>query len=528
MAALFYLLGIFCYIKARLNHFPHYRGLLFAASITCYLLAIGSKENAAILPLALILVETAFFRKTDYPPGNRRTFWLAAGGAVFVFLTGALFFLKGDVFSFLNGYGARPFTILERLLTAPRILVFYLSLLFFPLPHRLSIAHDVPYSATLIQPLSTLFSILLVILLIGVAVYRLKKWPVLSFAILFFFLNHLIESTVIPLELVFEHRNYLPSMFLFFPVAVGLTKLYDFADKQSAVAKAGLAGVIILTIFAAGLFTYLRNTSWESEKTLWEDALEKAPGIARPYLVLAGEYEKNAQFDKALDYYKISLSLPDQRPGQARGSAYNNIGTIYFARHDYAEAQKYYQEALKVRPGHARYLHNLTLTLVKSRKWAEASQKADLLIAKDITNASYYNLKGYILLKQNRPPDAIDYLTRAFNLAPFDRNSAVNLSLALSHTQKSRRAEQILRRINRNKPGDIIILMSLFENSLRAKDGPGRDRWADQLLAFFSAGEIRDFFAALDEGEIDVPISTELLAPAIAASLKEHLTGRKK
>ena len=520
MAALFYLLGIFCYIKARLNHFPHYRGLLFAASITCYLLAIGSKENAAIMPLALILLEIAFFRKTGYPPGNRRTFWLAAGGAVFVFLTGALFFLKGDVFSFLNGYGARPFTIGERLLTAPRILVFYLSLLFFPLPDRLSIAHDVPYSETLIQPFTTLSSILLVVLLIGVAVYRLKKWPVLSFAILFFFLNHLIESTVIPLELVFEHRNYLPSLFLFFPVAVGLTKLYDFADKHSAAAKAGLVGIIILTIFAAGLSTYHRNTSWESEKTLWEDALEKAPGIARPYLVLAGEYEKNAQFDKALDYYKISLTLPDQRPGQARGTAYNNIGTIYFARHDYAAARKYYQEAQKVRPGHQRYLHNLTLAQVKLRKWSEASQKADLLISKDHGNADYFNLKGYILLKQNRPRKAIKFLTRAFNLAPLDRNYAVNLSLALSLTGKSRQAERILRRIYEHQPEDIIIMMSLIENSLRTQDVPGFNRWTDRLLASFSAGEIEDFLKALDDSKMDVPLAVDLLAPAIAERLK--------
>ncbi len=529
MAAMFYLLGIYCYIKARLNNSPPFRGLLFAASIISYLLALGSKENAAVLPLALILVEITFFQNVNLPSLNRRVFWMAAGGAVFVFLTGALFYLKGDFFSFIKGYGARPFTLGERLLTEPRILLFYLSQIFFPLPHRLSIAHDVSLSTSLVNPLTTLPSILLVFFLIGLATYRLEKWPLFSFAVLFFFLNHLIESTVVPLELVFEHRSYLPSVFLFLPVAAGVSNLFDYAAKRSPIVKAVMASIAILTIVAMGIGTYRRNLVWASEKSLWENALKKAPGTARPYLVLAGEYEKRGEFEKALSYYQTSLSLPDQRPRQSRGSAYNNMGTIYLQTHDYAEARKLYQKALKVRPEHTRYLHNLVLALVKTQNWGEASRKADLLISKDTSNSSYYNLKSYILLKQNHPQKAIVYLSRALKLAPRDRNSTVNLGVALSLINKPKEAEMILRRIHGNQPADIIILMCLIENSLRAKDGPGFDRYADNLMASFSAGEIREFLQGLDEGQIDVPLASKLLAPAIAAKLKHKLksTGKK-
>jgi hypothetical protein len=66
-----------------------------------------------------------------------------------------------------------------------------------------------------------------VVLLIALAIKQYRSWPYLSFGVLFFFLNHLIESSIIPLELVFEHRNYIPSMFLFVPLANGLWAILD-------------------------------------------------------------------------------------------------------------------------------------------------------------------------------------------------------------------------------------------------------------------------------------------------------------
>jgi hypothetical protein len=76
------------------------------------------------------------------------------------------------------------------------------------------------------------------------AIYKLRKWPILSFAVLFFFLNHAIESSIIPLELIFEHRNYLPGMFLFWPVAVGLERLIGVYRSKNAIVYYGLVGFV--------------------------------------------------------------------------------------------------------------------------------------------------------------------------------------------------------------------------------------------------------------------------------------------
>ena len=55
-----------------------------------------------------------------------------------------------------------------------------------------------------------------------------RRKPLLSFCMLFFFLNHLVEGTVIPLELIYEHRNYIPSMLFFVPVAYGMVRCLDY------------------------------------------------------------------------------------------------------------------------------------------------------------------------------------------------------------------------------------------------------------------------------------------------------------
>ena len=108
-----------------------------------------------------------------------------------------------------------------------------MSQIFYPAPTRLSIEHDIAVSTSLIDPWTTLASVAVICALICLAVLQLRKRPLLSFAILFFFINHLIESSIIGLELIFEHRNYLASMFLFFPVAAGLKNLLDRYSERS-------------------------------------------------------------------------------------------------------------------------------------------------------------------------------------------------------------------------------------------------------------------------------------------------------
>ena len=117
----------------------------------------------------------------------------------FLFLIGsiiiALIYLQlvrgGGIFSFMGGYERRTFNLTERLLTEPRIIIFYITQLLYPMPNRLSVNHDLTISHSLISPPSTLLAILFISCLIIGAFIISRKWPLMTFSILFFFLNHI-------------------------------------------------------------------------------------------------------------------------------------------------------------------------------------------------------------------------------------------------------------------------------------------------------------------------------------------------
>ncbi len=184
------------------------------------------------------------------------------------------------ILPYLN-YENRTFTLTQRLLTEPRIILFYLSQLFYPLASRLSLEHDIIISTSITNTWATIPAILSCLLLIGLGLVTMKKTPFFSFAILFFFLNHMIESTVLPLELIFEHRNYLPSLFLFLPIsALVITSIENCRSHSRYARPILIVGTITLLIFF-GVNTYSRNQVWSSELLLMKDAYHKAPNNSR-------------------------------------------------------------------------------------------------------------------------------------------------------------------------------------------------------------------------------------------------------
>jgi hypothetical protein len=122
----------------------------------------------------------------------------------------------------IHGVG-RPWTLGQRLLTEPRILMDYLGLLWLPRPFTPGLFNDhIEVSTSLLSPVTTLPAIIAVFgLIIGTYMVR-KRWPVMATAVLFYFVGQSLESSSIALELYFEHRNYLPAMLMFWPLALWL------------------------------------------------------------------------------------------------------------------------------------------------------------------------------------------------------------------------------------------------------------------------------------------------------------------
>jgi tetratricopeptide (TPR) repeat protein len=524
LAAMFYILSMFLYIKCRLSEFSLHRTLLLLGCGLAFVSALGSKENTATLPVALLLIEVICFQDM----GRKRTRWTFIGGSIVggLLLMGisVWLFLPDSSVAFIKNYSHRPFTLAERLLTEPRIVLFYLSLIFFPLPGRFSIEHDVTVSTSLFEPWATLPAILITLVLIVFGFSQIRKRPLIALAVLFFYLNHFIESSIIPLELIFEHRNYLPTMFVFLPIVAGFMKIPDYFEKRRHVIQAVLACIAAILIIALGAGTYIRNRAWASEISLWQDAMVKAPQSARPLTNLAwqmayGPGSGPGQFDEALKLYEKALSLRKSR-SSINPVILENMAGIYFRKGETPKAVELLERALALWPDYARGRYELAQYLITIGRWDDASIHADYLLTQNGAHEGYLNLKGLILLHQKRYDEAILNFRKSMSIAPLFKETWLRLGAAYSLNGDYRTAERFLGRAHQIPPLDMMALFRLIENSLNAGDTQRAGVYADALLSTFDMTVIRNQLNSLSNNYLIPPISPDLISQLIESRLK--------
>jgi len=537
LSTMFYILAIFLYIKGRTSHPLSKRSLLFFGCLLSFFMALGSKENAATLPIALILVEAIFFQDLRRPK-VRKAFGLGFLVGVFFLIVLGTLFMSGNPLAFLQAYENRPFTLSQRLMTEPRVLVFYLTQIFYPVPTRLSIEHDIAVSTSLFTPWTTLPCVLVVLALIAVGLSQIRKRPVLAFGVLFFFLNHIIESSILGLELVFEHRNYLPSLFLFFPVATGVTWILDYYNEKKRSMYYVLISFITLMLIGLGMGTYIRNMAWATEKTLWEDAMTKAPESARPLNNLArGYYEILGHYEKAMELYKKSFLLKWHASPSKADALYGMAG-ICFKKGEYDRAVELYKKALIIAPRDEMSYQQLVLSLKKLERWDEALRNINILISSRPDSAKYLNLKGFILLKKKKPKDAIFYLRKCLKQNPLYRKSLINTGAAFCLMEQYERAEWFLRRAYIFYPKDTLILLWLIDINLKSGDKGDVDLYMDELFALVRVNGFASIAEKISDHTLMVPVSGQEVILKIAAKLEKksdeiaqleaHLSGQSK
>jgi hypothetical protein len=452
MAAMFYILSMLFYIMCRLSENSIKRIFLLLGCFLAYLFALGSKENTIVLPAALVLIEILFFQNLSVP--RTRRIWLrgSIAGGILLILMGALIFSSGYLVSIINGYHLRPFTLSERLLTEPRVVVFYLSQIFYAVPSRLSIEHDVQMSTSLFQPWSTLPAILAIFLMIALGFLLIRKQPMVSLAILFFFLNHVIESSIIPLELIFEHRNYLPSMFLFLPIAYGIVSMIEHYKQKNLALSRVLVIFSALLLVCFGSSTHIRNMAWATEKSLWEDAIKKAPNSNRPLHNLAwGYYVKIGRYDKALELYARSLEL-QRNNNFSKSLALNNMALIYFHKKDVMRAIGLWKQALELNPDLEIIQFRYAIGLTEMGDFENALETINQLLSRRPHHLDYNYLKGRILLMKKDYNSALKYFEKCLELKPGSAEIMRNIEICRNMLGQFSLAESVLENALKNDP----------------------------------------------------------------------------
>jgi len=331
ICAMFYILTMLLYVKGRLATRTKTKWFIYVGCLLSFILALGSKEIAATLPIFILLYEWYFLQdlRSIRTLSKRQWFIMTL---VLLFLVGlVLFYVGGDPVKNLltNKVPGREFTRWERLLTETRVVLMYVSLIFFPHLGRLNLEHDFPISRSLAVPPVTLLAIAVLAGIVLIAILIAKKQRLYSFCIIWFLGNLVIESSFIPLELVFEHRTYLPSTYFLLLVLVPLYRLFLKNRKIFYI----ICAVVLVTL---PILTYERNKVWKDEIALYLDCLQKSPNKYRVHYNLAHEYERLFEMDKAIHHYRIAI---DSKPNNTASiKARKRVATILAQKGRYQEA----------------------------------------------------------------------------------------------------------------------------------------------------------------------------------------------
>jgi tetratricopeptide (TPR) repeat protein len=293
LAALFYIASMASYIQARLTDQLKYRLLWIIASILLAILAFFTKQNTATLPIAILLLELVFF-----PAHQLRLIVVTIIAGLGL---GLIWFILATVFHH-NPFSLEAMQALTReteeitrtayFATQMSVLWTYIKLFFwsssshidyyYPLTENfLSNNQNYNFIARLLDS-PALWALVGHLVVLSLAGYNLRRWPLVAFGILFYYLAHLIESSFIPIrDVIFEHRTYLPNLGLIIATSWLLIVYLPrwFSQTYTLI-------IITILLVTLGTVTWSRNQMWRDPVALWQHNVEQSPDKSRGWVIL--------------------------------------------------------------------------------------------------------------------------------------------------------------------------------------------------------------------------------------------------
>jgi len=477
LATLFYLLSILMYIRGRLklqgaegeepgedsSRSRHvFSSMLYALlSLLFAVLAMKTKETAFTLPIMIVLYEFTFFKTS---PGKKLLFLLPVLLTLLIIPLSVLHSGRplGELLSDVT-HQTRVQTSMSRwdyLMTEMSVIATYIRLMFLPVNQNLD--YNYPRYHSLFTP-HVLLSFLFLAAVLGLGAYLLYKstghgaqgtgqeaesedrnagaknevgsigepdpsascalpyaryYRLISFGIFWFFIALLVESSIIPIvDVIFEHRFYLPSAGLFIGITAGAFVVADRLQKEKV-----LIAALVLILLAFSGITYARNTVWKSETSLWEDTVSKSPGKARPHSNLGYYYMEDGHLVKAEKELLAALRLkPDYV--EARTS----LGNVYLMQGRRDDALRELKTALKLNPNYTEAHIDLGNLYAAEGRMDDAlgEYKAVLKLKPDHVEA-HISL-GNVYLMKGLKGEALRAYQTALKLSPDDFQAHNNL-----------------------------------------------------------------------------------------------------
>lgn len=290
------------------------RGFILCAISITVPAAIGilAKETAVMLPLYALLIEWTLFEfKTPAGTRDRSVIGLFALVLLLPGVLGIAWLLPGTLNP--GSWATRDFTLRTRLLSEARIVVDYIRWTLLPTPGALSFYHDNFHISTgLLTPWTTLASMFFLATLVWLMLWLRSRLPLAALGIALFLGCQLLTGTILPLELIYEHRNYFASFGLLLAIVplLAVPRTQPFALPRQVL----LTGLMLCWTALTALTAY----AWGNPLRLAEDLAARAPQSARAQYELGRAYIIYSHYDPASPFTQLayaplerSAALPD-------------------------------------------------------------------------------------------------------------------------------------------------------------------------------------------------------------------------
>lgn len=346
LSALFSLLAMWAYVNAResLEAGQTRAGWLwlFIGVPGLTVLAALSKENGLLVPLYCAVIEWFLFRQP-----RPKSVWIFQSGFVIAPFVIGLIALLALPERILAGYSQREWTLTERVLTQCRVLWDYIGQLLLPNPVRMGLfSDDVVASTSVFQPWTTAAGLLGLLALVWLAWYLRTKSPVVAVGIALFFAGHAMESTVLPLELAFEHRNYLPAFGLFLAVIAGAVHAVGTRNLDSVIVRR-ISLLALIPLLVLGGMTAQRAWIWGDLKRIALEGVTQHPNSLRAHLTQATILLQTGKFAESA---QVMRHLAESNNPKNRAIGFYGVSTVHCIDTNQADAHWMDQADENIRP----------------------------------------------------------------------------------------------------------------------------------------------------------------------------------
>jgi tetratricopeptide (TPR) repeat protein len=450
LMTLWVLAAVWCYdasIRPGVDERRVIRRLQWLAAVMCALLAVGTKEAAAVFPLLFIAWDRA-----RSPSGERwratvirsLPFW----GVIAIFLVVRVSVLGDAVGAPLSGR-----SLAQDTLFAVKILLTSFGHWFWPT--GLAIDHGWP------PVIATGEGALLVA---GLTSAGLGTW--LAFRLerrlawcLIWFWTSLLPVLALPfvtrLTVYQENRTYLGGVALAW-VAGWVLAACTRVLGRSRTARAAGAALLAVLVVAAIHADSARTAVWVDLESLWEDVLTKHPGSALGYSARGIRLIEAERFEEARAALEQAIRLsPDL------GLAHNYLGVLYGRQGQLDRAVAEFQIAIALAPGYAQAGVNLGKAYEQQGRTDLAFAVYERLLRHNPNEAPALGRSGVILEQQGRLAEAADRYRRVVTIAPEDDETREALGALLLRLERWEEAESVFAILVARHPDSASVWFNL-------------------------------------------------------------------